>query len=237
MFLVITLNLGILPKTVALASEIEPEIERETIQQVLEQYFSELFGVLLDDTKNFSYDDFASTNGYIIGRGLVSRRYGARVLFGGIVKAELEEVSIDDINKIEDGLEVMAYVKFSYSFGMDPEDLYGEGDLFRVLMVPDANGYKVQDLDCNSEYQTMAKETLAVLNTPNIESNYEAVDAYFEEKDKNADSMLDWNKEDFAIPEEEEEEAAPRAGISFNTRKAKYWGIENLMIRIRHTLL
>ena len=74
---------------------------------------------------------------------------------------------------------------------MTPEDLYGEGDLFRVLMVPDANGYKVQDLDCNSEYQIMAKETLAVLNTPNIESNYEAVDAYFEEKDKNVDSMLD----------------------------------------------
>lgn len=222
--LIIVLCLSLFSIPNASAAELEPQIEVDVMQGVLEQYFTDFYHVLLDDSRNFTHEDFASTNGYIIGKELMAMRYEANVLYGGMAKAEFEEVSIEDISAIEGGIEVMAYVKFSYSYGMDPDDIFDEGDLFRILMVLEGDSYRVLDLDSNSEYPTMAKETLAVRNTSDIENNYAAVDRYYEEQDRNADRMLEWNADDFAEPVEEEEEISPRAGISFNARKAKFWG-------------
>ena len=222
--LIIVLCFSLFSVTNVSAAEIEPQIDRDIIQGVLEHYFTDFYNVLLDDTRNFTHEDFDSTNGYIIGKELMSMRYEANVLYGGMANAKFEGVSIEDILAIEDGIEVMAYVEFSYSYGMDPDDIFEEGNLFRILMALEEDSYRVLDLDSNSDYSTMAKETLAVWNTSDIEKNYAAVDTYYEEQDRNADSMLEWNTDDFAEPVEEEEEISPRAGISFNARKAKFWG-------------
>ena len=222
--LIIVLCLSLFSIPNASAAEIEPQIEEDVIQGVLEQYFTDFYHVLLDDTRDFTHEDFASTNGYIIGKELISRRYRANVLYNGMAEVRLEEIGIDDISVIEDGIEAMTYVRFSYSYGMDPKDLCSEGDMFRVSMVSEGEGYKVVDLDSNSEYPTMAKESLAVNNTPDIENNYAAVDAYFEEVNRKTDRITEWKADDFADLVEEEEEISPRAGISFNARKEKFWG-------------
>ena len=133
--LIIVLCLSLFSIPNASAAEIEPQIEEDVIQGVLEQYFTDFYHVLLDDTRDFTHEDFASTNGYIIGKELISRRYRANVLYNGMAEVRLEEIGIDDISVIEDGIEAMTYVRFSYSYGMDPKDLCSEGDMFRVSKV------------------------------------------------------------------------------------------------------
>ena len=162
----------------------------------------DLYQVLMDDTKDFSHDDFASTNGYIIGRELISNRYRANVHYNGMAEIKLEEVFIYDISETKDGIEAMTYVIFLSSYGMDPKDLCSEGDMFRVSMIPEGEGYKVVDLDSNSEYPLMAKEGVqAMLGTTDISQDYDAVDDYYEEVDRKTDGITEWKEEDFVEPE------------------------------------
>ncbi len=174
----------------------------QVFQECLERYFMNLYQVLMDDTKDFSHDDFASTNGYIIGRELISNRYRANVHYNGMAEIKLEEVFIYDISETKDGIEAMTYVIFLSSYGMDPKDLCSEGDMFRVSMIPEGEGYKVVDLDSNSEYPLMAKEGVqAMLGTTDISQDYDAVDDYYEEVDRKTDGITEWKEEDFVEPE------------------------------------
>lgn len=165
-------------------------------QESLERYFMELYNVLMDDKKNFSYEDFASTNGYIIGRGLIASRYNAQVSHGGVSGVKLNEVDIESISETENGIEVMANVRFSKSYAMDPEDFMGEGDMLRISVIPDGDGYKVLDIDSDSKDMLMVKEHLAIGETSNIESNYAAVDEYFVGIERNVDELLQWMEEE-----------------------------------------
>ncbi|MCI9098249.1 MAG: hypothetical protein HFI95_19205 [Lachnospiraceae bacterium] len=120
----------------------------QAYQESLERYFMELFRALVDDTKVFSYDDFASTNGYIIGRQIMAKRYSAHVLYGGYAAVKLEEVDIESISEMEDEIEVMAYIRHSYSYGSNPKGFTGEGDIFRISLIPDGGSYKVFLYNC-----------------------------------------------------------------------------------------
>ena len=119
-----------------------------------------------------------------------------------MAEIKLEEVFIYDISETKDGIEAMTYVIFLSSYGMDPKDLCSEGDMFRVSMIPEGEGYKVVDLDSNSEYPLMAKEGVqAMLGTTDISQDYDAVDDYYEEVDRKTDGITEWKEEDFVEPE------------------------------------
>jgi hypothetical protein len=93
-------------------------------------------------------------------------------------------------------------------------------------MVSEGEGYKVVDLDSNSEYPTMAKESLAVNNTPDIENNYAAVDAYFEEVNRKTDRITEWKADDFAELVEEEEEF-PQGQVFLLMHGKRSFGVTN----------
>ncbi len=184
----------------ALAAEGIPDIRRnyaavdayfdkmQAYQESLERYFMELFRALVDDTKVFSYDDFASTNGYIMGREIMAKRYGARVSYGGYAAVKITEVDIESISEKEN-IEVMANVIYSHSYGMSPNSFTGTGDMFRISVVPEGEGYKVLDIDFDSEVKWLVNSYLEAEHVPNPESNYAAIDTYFEGVEKNADDM------------------------------------------------
>ena len=161
----------------------------QAYQEFLEGYFMELHSALLDDTKNFSHDDFASTNGYIIGRQIMAKRYSAHVLYGGYAAVKLEEVDIESISEMEDEIEVMAYIRHSYSYGSNPKGFTGEGDIFRISLIPDGGSYKVLDLDITSEIKKLVNDYWEAEDIPNPESNYTAVDTFFEGIEENADDI------------------------------------------------
>ena len=148
----------------------------------------ELFRALVDDTKVFNYDDFASTNGYIMGREIMAKRYGARVSYGGYAAVKITEVDIESISEKEN-IEVMANVIYSHSYGMSPNSFTGTGDMFRISVVPEGEGYKVLDIDFDSEVKWLVNSYLEAEHVPNPESNYAAIDTYFEGVEKNADDM------------------------------------------------
>ena len=72
----------------------------------------------------------------------------------------------------------------------------------------------------------MAKESLAVNNTPDIENNYAAVDAYFEEVNRKTDRITEWKADDFAELVEEEEEF-PQGQVFLLMHGKRSFGVTN----------
>lgn len=155
--------------------------EPEGLRESLEGYFTEFYRALWDDSKECSSEEFATTDGYIAAKILASKREMGKELYGGISDVELQELCIDDIFDTADRMEVMVYVEASFCYNAHPKESEAERDLYRVAVVPEGKGYRILDLESSSADAIMVKEALGVWKTPDIERNYEAVDAYWKE--------------------------------------------------------
>lgn len=173
----------------------ENEKQEEDVQTVLEQYFDQLYSTLLEDSDaDYIADDFASINGYIIAKNLVTSRYTYHTLLGGIHEVDLKEVTIEDFSHQGDRLEVKAYVKYAFSYGDNEETSIG--NLYRVTLERSGEQYKVTDLDDDDVLTRMAKEdSLARMEAAGATDPYPFIDAYFQQLKKNADNMLKMQKE------------------------------------------
>ncbi len=199
------------------------DIQYQEVQTVLEQYFDDLFATLLEESDmDYSSNDFASINGYIIAKNLVSTRNTYNKLLGGIHAVDMEEITIDDLSNQGNNLEAMVYVKYMFSYGDNEE--CETGSLYRVTLQMSGEQYKVIDLDNTSVETQMVKDALNHKATRSAIDNYSMVDSYFQEIQKNADSLLEMPeiKEIEVIKEEECETAS--VSVSYNTTKARNYG-------------
>ena len=153
--------------------------EEQPLQKFLEQYFTELYRALSDDAIDFSHEDFASINGYIVGKDLISQRVRSNILFDGIHNVKIREVNISDISK--NGTEAKVYVKHEWTYGMTPRHIEGMGTGYRVSLASNGNGYQVLDLEGDSKDCILAKEAIVLnsISKEDIETDYGAVDDFY----------------------------------------------------------
>lgn len=151
------------------------------LRESLEQYFADFYQTLYDSSRNFTPEDFASTDGYIAWKVLENVRRVGSELYGGIADVKLKELSIDDIFEAADGTEVMVYLDSSISYHELPEEWEERQELYRVSVMRMEDSYQVQDLDLMGSEADLVKDILGCGNTSNVESNYDAIDNYFEE--------------------------------------------------------
>ena len=166
---------------------------KESIQKTLEHYFDNFLDTLLEDSEaNYSSDDFSSINGYIIAKNLVSTRETYHKLLGGIHTVDVQEVIIDDISEKNDSLEVVSYVTYKFSYGNDGEEEQTTcGTLYRVTLEPLGSDYRVTDIDNTDIEIQKVKNVLTNQTARNAVDGYNTVDDYFEEIQKNADTLLE----------------------------------------------
>ena len=151
----------------------------QSLQEFLEKYFTELYRTLSDDSIDFSHEDFASINGYIVAKGLIAERVRANIMNDRIHNMKICEVNLEDIS--EDGTEVEVYVKSEWNYGMTPKHKEGMGTGYRVSITSDENGYQVLDLEGDAKELIILKESI-VLNSNSAdgaETDYDAVDAFY----------------------------------------------------------
>lgn len=220
-FLAFTLCIYSLPNIIANA-----ELPQEDVQVFLNNYFNELYQTLLEDSVNdFNSDDFNSINGYIIAKHLVATREMYKELMNGICNVNIREVTLEDLIEKAPGLEAMVYVKYEYAYDDgSPENQDVVGNLFRVSLAISENSYIVTDLDTTDIDIQQVKDSLVVAKTRNLESNFDAVDSYYKQIEKNTQSLLELEPTSFAEPEEEKPEKVSRTSVSFNVDKARNWG-------------
>ena len=104
------------------AQQIRHIQEPAGLRESLEQYFADFYQTLSDSSRNFTPEDFASTDGYIAWKVLENVRRVGSELYGGIADVKLKELSIDDIFEAADGTEVMVYLDSSISYHELPEE-------------------------------------------------------------------------------------------------------------------
>lgn len=203
----------------------ETDMQRQEVKAVLEQYFEELYATLLEDSDvDYSADEFAGINGYIIAKQMVALRYSYNTLSGGIHKVDLGEVRIEDLSSHGNQMDVVAYVNFTFYFG-DDEDCRG-GALYRVKLARSGERYRVIDLDNDGEITRLAKDS--ILNVPAAVSesgSFRMVDSFFQQMQRNTDSMLETNIEIPRVEETEfaeaEEYSTASTFVPFNIQKAR----------------
>lgn len=200
--------------------------QEEEIQTILEQYFAELFEVLLEDSDvDYSSNDFSSINGYIIAKNLVNTRQTYNKLLGGIHNVDIQEIVIDDLSENEDELEAMVYVKYLFTYGEDTEDEQcTTGTLYRVILETTENSYTVTDIDNTDIEIQRIKDALNNEKTRSTEDNFNVVDVYFEEIQKNADSLLETTDIVEVEDTEDGEYETTSVSTSYNVTKARNYG-------------
>lgn len=178
------------------------DTQRQEVQTVLEQYFDKLYATMLEESNaDYSPNDFASINGYIVAKELVASRYTYHTLLGGIHEVDMKEVTIEELSNQDDHLEAAVYVTCAFSYGDNGETSLGEngetsmGNLYRVTLEKSGEQYKVTDLDCDSITILMAKESILKGKAEGNDADaYRRTDAYFQQIQKNADIMLETQK-------------------------------------------
>lgn len=227
-FIVFLLCILILPGTIVNATGNDLENKNEELEETLNDYFKKLYSALLmDSTRNFSKEEFSSVNGYIIAQKIVSTREMYKELLGGICDVQLDEMILDDVTQKANTLEAIVYVKYTYAYGdASAENQSTVGTLIKATILNKNGAYIVQDLDSNSIEVQMVKDsinTTKAVAAKSLDCVYDAVDSYFEEIQKNTESL----KEDviYAEPVEEEDVVEPLATqVSYDAQTARDYG-------------
>lgn len=228
--LLLALTVGVagveVPQTIVYAENMSDIPQQETIQNVLEEYFDILLNTLLEDSSNdFTSEDFASINGYIVAKNLVATRECDKILLDGINMVNLKEVVIDDLTEKSDGVEAMTYVSYEYSWGSGTEENTSSvGTLYRVTLEKTGEAYTVSDLDNvdNVEIQ-MVKDAINI-SAYSVENIYQQADAYFDTLRQNAIDLSETTFDSVIVESDEEIVEPATTSVSYNTSKARNWG-------------
>ncbi len=217
--------------------------EQEEVYDYLKNYFSDLVdSIKADSEKDYTSEDFSSVKGYIVAKQLVNKRQTYKKLLGGIEQVRLNEVILEDVSSMGDGLEAMAYVKYSFTYPEEQEEC-SVGTLYRVSLSRTEEGYCVLDLDCDDIETRMAKE--AILGNSDLrneiesdsnsvsafsfsdtdsELDYSVADAYFAEAEQNTESLLQDDISYAEVDEDENEISTLSTSVPYYKKRARNWG-------------
>lgn len=194
------------PQTIVYAENMSDIPQQETIQNVLEEYFDVLLNTLLEDSSNdFSSEDFASINGYIVAKNLVATRECDKILLDGINMVNLKEVVIDDLTEKSDGVEAMTYVSYEYSWGSGTEeDTSSVGTIYRVTLEKTGDAYTVSDLDNVDDVEIQMVKDAINISAYSVDNIYQQADAYFDTLRQNAIDLSETTFDSVIVESDEE---------------------------------
>lgn len=169
-------------------TEDEAALQRkDTIQHVLDVYFSDFLHTLTGDSRReYGREEFAGIDGYIAGKWLTATRESYKNTYGGIHSAKLKQVELLQLTEKEERTEVLANVSYTYAWGNSKEDTCKAGSLYRVVLKQEGDTWKVLDLECCNCKEVMILKNLMEKEASDLADPYEFVDGYFEQMYRNA---------------------------------------------------
>lgn len=151
---------------------------KKQVQKILESYFEDFLSTILGNSdKDFSKEDFASTNGYIIAKNLVFKRESSRIRSEEIHTVGITDVDLEKLSRKGKRLNAEVYVKYKYAWGNGSDKQNSVGCLYYVTLRKKEGGYQVVDIDNKAIETRLAKS--AIKNIRKTKEKYRKLDVYF----------------------------------------------------------